>query len=424
MAEEKRTYNKYGQVVYVNDKGEDVTQQASEKNYKKAQKEAKVERKEAAKQQQKAAQKELDDYYNEFYKMSKSDYDNLVASSGSGSEPPKPVKTVIDFDTWKKNRETLPAGSSSGVNTIPVDPEVQEKMDTSNDVTRQEKAQIEKTADEVREYVNKNDVSDAAKEAMKKYGINTALIDTNYTKGLPTSIWSAWKDGKFGPKGTDSAKKVRNYLMLNELGTMLSNMGEGIKGGEKKEGLWTSSVRKNMEEADSRNNEKYRTDMNNQMNQLNLGAEAQIELNKRISELMADNTFAIAAKHAGNIEDTIGMWYLKEALGERWGKMSGDKQLAFLSAINAMNNGDVPSAQAIMISTFGPEETANIARQMQMNQGKISNYDANIKKAQSDTAQANAWLDVTGKGVDIVDKSIAAFGSAMTGGVAGAVSGK
>lgn len=392
-----KTYNEKGQVVYLDDDGKDVTQETSVKNQKQSDKETKKAQKKAKKEQQ---MKDAE----EFASMIEGQ-----ESGGSGSE--------VQF---KKAEKKLPEGSSSGTDTIPLPKDVQESIDTSNDATRQEKEQIKEAADEVRDYVNKNDMSDVAKNAMQKYGLNTALIDTNYTKGLPKSILKAWKDGKFGSPSLKDSKSVRNYLMLNELGTMLSNMGAGVKGGESKEALWTSSVRKNMEEADARNNEKFKTDMTNQMQQLNLGAEDQIELNKRISELMADNTFALAAKHAGNIEDTIGLWYLKEALGNRWSKMSGDKQLAFLSAINAVNNGDVPSAQAIMLSTFGTKETADIVRQMQINQGKISNYDAKIKKAQSDTAEVNAVLDVYKKGVDALDSTISAFGNAASGGVIGA----
>lgn len=393
-----KTYNEKGQVVYLDDDGKDVTQEASVQNQKQSDKETKKAQKEAKKKEK--AQR-IEDRYT------------------SGSAPVYFGGTSNADDTTTGKKE-LPEGSSSGTDTIPLPKEVQESIDTSNDATRQEKAQIKEAADEVRDYVNKNDMSDVAKKAMQQYGLNTALIDTNYTKGLPKSILKAWKDGWFGnPKSKDS-KAVRNYLMLDELGNMLSNMGAGIKGGEQKDALWSSSVRKNMEEADARNNEKFKTDMTNQMQQLNLGAEDQIELNKRISELMADNTFALAAKHAGNIEDTIGLWYLKEALGNRWSKMSGDKQLAFLSAINAVNNGDVPSAQAIMLSTFGTKETADIVRQMQINQGKISNYDAKIKKAQSDTAEANAVLDVYKKGVDALDSTISAFGNAASGGVIGA----
>ena len=393
-----KTYNKKGQVVYLDDDGNDVTQETSVKNQKQSDKETKKAQKEA-KNKEKA--KRIEDRY----------------SSSSAPVYFGGVGSAYDTSTGKKE---LPEGSSSGTDTIPLHKDVQESIDTSNDATRQEKEQIKEAADEVRDYVNKNDMSDVAKNAMQKYGLNTALIDTNYTKGLPKSILKAWKDGKFGSPSLKDSKSVRNYLMLNELGTMLSNMGAGVKGGESKEALWTSSVRKNMEEADARNNEKFKTDMTNQMQQLNLGAEDQIELNKRISELMADNTFALAAKHAGNIEDTIGLWYLKEALGNRWSKMSGDKQLAFLSAINAVNNGDVPSAQAIMLSTFGTKETADIVRQMQINQGKISNYDAKIKKAQSDTAEANAVLGVFEKGVGVVDSAISAFGNAASGGVIGA----
>lgn len=393
-----KTYNSKGQVVYLDDDGKDVTQKTSVQNQKQSDKETKKAQKEA-KNKEKA--KRIEDRY-------------------SANSAPVYFGGVGSADDTSAGKKELPEGSSSGTDTIPLPKEVQESIDTSNDATRQEKEQIKEAADEVRDYVNKNDMSDVAKKAMQQYGLNTALIDTNYTKGLPKSILKAWKDGKFGTPSTKDSKSVRNYLMLNELGTMLSNMGAGVKGGESKEALWTSSVRKNMEEADARNNEKFKADMNNQMQQLNIGAEDQIELNKRISELMADNTFALAAQHAGNIENTIGLWYLKEALGNRWSKMSGDKQLAFLSAINAVNNGDVPSAQAIMLSTFGTKETADIVRQMQINQGKISNYDAKIKKAQSDTAEVNAVLDVYKKGVDALDSTISAFGNAASGGVIGA----
>lgn len=402
-----KTYNEKGQVVYLDDDGKDVTQETSVKNQKQSDKETK--------KAQKEAKKTLKEKWQDFVKQGQADENdlNLVMSTGSGA-------SIVTDDTSTGKKE-LPEGSSSGTDTIPLPKDVQEKIDTSNDATRQEKEQIKEAADEVRDYVNKNDMSEVAKNAMQQYGLNTALIDTNYTKGLPKSILKAWKDGKFGTPSTKDSKSVRNYLMLNELGTMLSNMGAGVKGGESKEALWTSSVRKNMEEADARNNEKFKADMNNQMQQLNIGAEDQIELNKRISELMADNTFALAAKHAGNIEDTIGLWYLKEALGNRWSKMSGDEKVSFLSAVNAMNNGDAPSAQAIMLATFGTDETANIIRQMQINAGKNSNYDTNIKKAQSDTAQANAWLDVTSKGISAVDDFISVIGNGATGGVAGAI---
>lgn len=418
MAE--KTYNEKGQMVYVDENGNDVTQKTSVQNKKQSDKELKASQKQAKKEAKAKDIKDRDEYYKDVYGMSANEFFGRTSDAGVGLEPPMPIKGYVSYEDWKKNRN-VPVGSSTGTNTEPIPAEVQEKIDTSNDATRQQKAQIKEGADEVRQYIKDNDLSDVAADAMKKYGYNTSLIDTNYTKGLPRSIWQAWSNNDFGPKGTKDAKHVRNYLLANELGTMLSNMGAGIKGGESKEGLWTSSVRKNMEEANNRNNEKFKADMNNQMQMLNIGGQGQIELNKRITDLMADKTMNMVAQHAGNIENTIGLWYLREAMGERWAKMSGDKQLAFLSAVNAIERGDVPSAQAIMLTTFGTKETADFARVMMKNQEKISNYDTNIKKSESDTAQAKAWLNVVDTSATTVRNIASAFGNIATGGLPGAI---
>lgn len=328
--------------------------------------------------------------WQDFVKQGQADENdpNLVMSTGSGA-------SIVTDD----KKESLPEGSSSGTDTIPLSEGEQEQIDTSNDATRQIKAQIKETAKEIRKDAEENDLGDIAKKAMEKYGFNTANINTNYTAGLPRSIWKAWKDGRFDPSGlssTKDAKSIRNYLMMNEFATALENMGAGIKNGEKKEGLWTASVRKNMEEADNRNNDKFKTDMNNQMQQLNIGAEDQIELNKHINEIMADTTMAAAAKHANNIEDTIGLWHLKQALGESWGKLPKDKQRDVLVAINAMNNGDIPSAQALLYTTLGPEGYVDM-------QKKAADYTLKLNKANADKATTDASYAGINNAMNIVN---------------------
>lgn len=302
-------------------------------------------------------------------------------------------------DVWVKpetDKKPLPAGSSSGTDTTPLPKVEQEQIDVSNDATRQEKAQIKDAADEGRNYIRENNLVDSAKDIADKYDLYTKNIDTHYIDGLPRTIMQAWRNGKFGAPATEDAKKIRNALLTNEVGTMLSNMGAGIKGGEQKEGLWTASVRKNMEEADNRNNEKFSANMKNQLAQLDLSAKEQIELEKHINEIMADTTMAVAAKHANNIEDTIGLWHLKQALGESWNKMTPKQQMGFMNAVNAMQNGDTASGKAILHAALGDEGMVDI-------QKKMSDYTLKQSKANADMALTDAAFRPIMNGMNIVN---------------------
>lgn len=297
---------------------------------------------------------------------------NLLASTGSGA-------SIISDDSKKK---ALPKGSSSGTDTTPLSKGEQKQLDTSNDATRQEKAQIKEAADDARDYIRENDLTDIAEKAREKYDLYSGNVDSHYVDGLPRSIIGAYKAGKFGAVGSKDAKAIRNNLLLNEFGTMIYNMGSSLKNQDTKEGLWTSSVRKNMEEADKRNNEKFEQNMMNQINQLDLSAKEQIELEKHVNEIMADNTLAVAAKHANNIEDTLGLWHLKEALGSRWSEMTTKEKQSFLNAVNAIQSGDTASGKAILHSAFGDDYIADMQKQMTDYQLKQSA--ANAKMAETD----------------------------------------
>lgn len=359
--------------------------------------------KEAAKKQE---LKDRDDYYQDVYGMSTNEYFSKVQDAGIGIEPPQPLKKYVSFDDWKKQK-TLPEGSSSGTNTIPLNKEVQNEIDTSNDAVRQEKAQLKQTADEVREDTRKNNLIDIAEEGRKKYDLFSSNVDSHYIDGLPRSIWNAWKNGKFGTPDSKDAKSVRNTLLMNEIGTMLSNMGSAIgRNGEMKEGLWSSSVRRNMEEADKRNNDKFETNMKNQLAQLDLSAKEQLEMEKHINELMADNTFAVAAKHANNIEDTIGLWHLKQALGKEWNNMSSKDKMGFLNAVNAIQNGDTTSGKAMLQSVLGDEGMAKLQKQM-------SDYQMKQSKANADMAETDANFRGVQNTMGVVNNVAGAIGSVV-----------
>lgn len=380
----------------------------------------------AQKKREKEQQAKLDETGRKILKESGYKYSFRPDSVNGYTIPPELRKKFNDAGisprwdvygwTFEPYKAPKASTSISAVASSPakVEPKKTETPKTKTNIQEQYDT-VKDAADKARDYIDQNDLIAKAEEGREKYNMFAENIDTKYTDGLPKSIWKAWKSGKFGTPESKDAKNARNYLTMDAIGTALSNIGSSWGGGATEKNMWEGSVRKNMEEADKRQNEKFETNMMNEIEQLNVGAKNQQELNKRVNEVMADETLAIAAKHANNLEDTLGMWRLKQALGAEWDKMSKKEKQAFLNASNAAARGDVATAQAMMTTEFGEKEVANLQKKMLQYQNSIMAAQARQSNASAViTEKSGDWFEAE-HGMGMVNGALGAIGSLVPG---------
>lgn len=164
-------------------------------------------------------------------------------------------------------------------------------------------------------------------------------------EGLPSTIMQAYRSGLLGEVGSKDAETARNQLVLNQIFNTLGNMGAAWQGKEGTQSLWDTKTAKDWEAATERKNEKFKTQMEQQLNLSNLAAEDQEKARAAIKELSTDAYFQRAAQQLNNIEDTLGLFELKKAIGNEWGKMDKASKQNVLAAYQLVANGNIDAAQ-------------------------------------------------------------------------------
>lgn len=164
-------------------------------------------------------------------------------------------------------------------------------------------------------------------------------------EGLPSTIMQAYRSGLLGEVGSKDAETARNQLVLNQIFNTLGNMGAAWQGKEGTQSLWDTKTAKDWEAATERKNEKFKTQMEQQLNLSNLAAEDQEKARAAIKELSTDAYFQRATQQLNNIEDTLGLFELKKSIGNEWGNMDRASKQNLLAAYQLVASGNVDAAQ-------------------------------------------------------------------------------
>lgn len=239
----------------------------------------------------------------------------------------------------------------------PVEPEAPTQYDFSgdvdtqksdmevNDTNEQAESIIDAALEGAKEKVEEDNFIEAESADLDKIRDLYKDIPDYTVEGVPTSILNAYKSGLLGEVGSKDAKSARNQLILDSILTAIANAANTYQGKETEQSLWGSKTAKDWEESTARKNEKLRTQMEQQLNLSNLSAEDQEKARAAIKSLSTDAYFTRAAQQLNNVEDVLGLFELKKAVGNQWSNMNKTDRQNILAAYQLVASGDVNAAQ-------------------------------------------------------------------------------